>query len=175
MSEVDPEVEEEPRRTPRRTRLFKKLKDWWGKITFVVTIVGTVVGGVVWVDDKLDEYAQRAVDLADLKASNAAIRAEQDVINERITDSVTNATKQITTEFETRDTVDRELRANILAVLNEMRARHGVVTLAQPTGGGRPIRRRIPIQEAQEEADHATIRSGNALPQDDPLSGLGGF
>jgi hypothetical protein len=171
MSEEDPEVEREPKKPSKRGRLFKKLKGWWSQITFVATIVGAFAAGTIWVDDRLDEFEQRGVDIGELKESNAALRNDQDTINERITKNVNDATKQITEEFELRDHVDAELRANVLAVLTEMRARHGVIPLA---GGGAP-QRRVAVQEAQEASDHATIRSGNALPQADPLSTLEGL
>lgn len=156
----------------KRTSILKKIKDVWGQLAFGGSIIGAVVGGYVTLDNKLDEYEQRGVDIVELKRSNESLRAEQRVINERVTTSVNEATRQITNEFMTRDEVDRELRANILAVLNEVRARHGVVTLATPSEG---TARRVSIREAQQRADSATARSGDAMPQGDPLSGLDGL
>ena len=179
MSEEDPEVGGEAKEKPsRRTRLFKKLKETWTQLTFVATVLGTLVGGIVFVDDKIDEIEQRGVDLADLKNTTASIRAEQAAINLRITENVNKATKQITAEFQTRDHVDEELRRSILATLSEVRARHGVITLADPGGGTHPVRRRATRQEveaAEAASDTASIRTGNALPQGDPLAGLDGL
>ncbi len=169
---------------------WKKLTSLWSKATFVVTVLGTLIGGGIWVKDRLDTIENNSTDLSDLKDSNAAILATQREQDQRITDQVNRATKMIRDEFEQRDQVDRELRANIRAVLVELRARHGIITTADDrvfpeaeaeaasasrVRGGAAVSRRRRVQEAQEASDRATIRSGNALPQGDPLAGLDGL
>lgn len=146
---------------------FVRLKSWWSQVSLLLTIIGAVITGVMWVNSKFDEYAQRGVDISDLKESNAALRAELAVVNTRLSENVTAGREQIAQEFQHRDAVDRENRELTLAVRNEMRARHGVVTLAEDN-----TRVRISVREAEARSDAAATSSGAAAPQTDPLSGL---
>lgn len=154
---------------------WKRVTTLWGKVTFVLAVLGTVGGAFTWVNDRLNTIERTSADVSTLKDSNAAILETQREQDQRITDQVNRATKMIRDEFAARDEVDRELRANIRAVLVEVRARHGIITTADVEGATTPVRARVRVQEAQEASDRATIRSGNALPQSDPLAGLRGL
>lgn len=150
----------------KKPGMLQRLKAAWSQLTFLVTAVGVLVGGVVWVDDKIDEIEQRGVDVTELKQSNARLRAEQAATNTRISEGVTAITLRVTAEFRARDVVDRELDARISAVLRELRTRHGVLVLADE---GHRRSRVTQIREAQAASDGASV----AMP--DPLEGLGGL
>ena len=152
----------------KKAGLMKKLKTVWTHITFVLTMAGAIGGGIIWVDDKIDEIEQRGVDVTELKVSNAQLRSEQAALNERISAGITTTTTRITAEFRARDVVDRELDARVSAVLRELRARHGVLVLADEG----PRRSRVSqIRDAQEAADGASV----AVVDDATLDGLNGL
>ncbi len=152
---------------PAKKSVVEYVKTWWSQIALLITIITTIVTGYRWVDERFDEYEQRGVDIGDLKETTNSLRGEQSAINNRITTSLNEGRQQIAQEFEERDAVDEELRAYITAVRNEMRARHGVVTLAESG-----TRRRVSVREAESQADEASRTAAQARPSGTPLEGL---
>ena len=158
--------EEKETEQPKKVNWYQRGKSAWGAVTFVVTVMGTLIGGYVWIDNTLDAYEQRGVDIDDLKRSNQEILGAQQRMNKAITDNMNATRESLRDEFHERDLAARALDARITAVLNEMRARHGVVPLAGESS------RRVQVRRLAAETEAAGDRAEEARPSDDPLSGL---
>lgn len=145
---------------------WTKLTGAWGRMIWVVTVIGTFITAYNWVNDKLETIEQNAVDMQEMKTANNGILQEQRQLSQRITNAVQEGNNRITQAFEQRDEVDRHQEARITAVLNEVRARHGVVPLADGET------RRVQIRRIEEEERRARASTGNA-PEPPTLEGLG--
>jgi len=150
---------------------FKKLKGSWSHVKTILGVVAALLAGHTWVNAKLTAIEQSAVDISTLKTAASSLREEQADINERVAENVNISRELIIDELNVRDNVDEELRHDILAILNEMRARHGVIPLAS---GGVVRQHDMPrlIQEAQDEVDTSITRSSVMQPTAPPLMAL---
>ncbi len=168
---MDDSAEKKDRKSkPRNSRwsgIWKKAETHWARYSLTIAVLGSAVAGYNWIDNKLDRIQQSAVDITQLKESNQAILDAHNATNQRFSEYVNRAQDQIAEEFRKRDEADVARDARSTAILNEVRARHGVVTLAD---SAQP-RSRV-VRRAQEASDEASSSALSAVPEDDPLSGL---
>jgi hypothetical protein len=107
---------------------------------------------------------------------------EDSDVHERLDTYITESTRVVRARFQEDEQSITQLRGAVGNLQTEVRVRHGVSTFVPPAAPGASgdalpvrLRRSEQIEAAAEQSDQAYVRSGNAMPDDDPLAGLEGL
>jgi hypothetical protein len=145
---------------------LQKIKRAWSTIVFFVTVMGSLLGGFLWVHNRLSEYQRRGEDILKLKENMNDALEESREQAAKLTKINQEIRQHIIEEFETRDEADKARDNRITAILYEMRARHGVIPLAEASS------RRAQIREATERVEQREREALGTGPRESPLAGL---